>query len=78
MPLFIDFVRLINWGVSVVEEVINFYGLGPFYFGYNNKTVSGSDWVSKRALFIFMYLLLEKKRTVSVEELIDIFGKVQT
>ncbi|MGM0498788.1 MAG: AfsR/SARP family transcriptional regulator [Bacillota bacterium] len=56
-----------------MEEVINFYGLGPFYFGYNNKTVSGSDWVSKRALFIFMYLLLEKKRTVSVEELIDIF-----
>jgi DNA-binding SARP family transcriptional activator len=60
-------------GVFVVEEVVKFYGLGPFYFKYHNKTVSGSDWVSKRALFIFMYLLLEKKRAVSVEELIDIF-----
>jgi len=56
-----------------VEETIEFYGLGPFYFKYHNKIVSGSAWVSKRALFIFMYLLLEKKRTVSVEELIDIF-----
>ena len=56
-----------------MEETIEFYGLGPFYFKYHNKIVSGSAWVSKRALFIFMYLLLEKKRTVSVEELIDIF-----
>jgi len=56
-----------------VEEAINFYGLGPFYFEYQNKTVNGNDWVSKRALFIFMYLLLSKKRNVSVEELIDIF-----
>lgn len=56
-----------------MEEIIYFYGLGPFYFEYHNKKVNGSGWVSKRALFVFMYLLLSKNRNVSAEELIDIF-----
>lgn len=56
-----------------MEESINFYGLGPFYFSYKNKKVNGHSWISKRALSILMYLLLAKKRNVSAEELIDIF-----
>ncbi|MFP4020479.1 MAG: BTAD domain-containing putative transcriptional regulator [Halanaerobium sp.] len=55
------------------EEKINFYGLGPFYLEYQGKKVDGSNWISKRALYLLMYLLLAKERNVAAEELVDIF-----
>ena len=55
------------------EEKINFYGLGPFYLEYQGKIVDGSNWISKRALYLLMYLLLAKDRKVAAEELVDIF-----
>src|SRR6056297_482671 len=55
------------------EEKINFYGLGPFYLEYQAKKVDGSNWISKRALYLLMYLLMAKNRYVAVEELVDIF-----
>ncbi|RQD76311.1 MAG: SARP family transcriptional regulator, partial [Halanaerobium sp. MSAO_Bac5] len=50
-----------------------FYGLGSFYLEYGGKRVDGNNWISKRAMYLLMYLALEWKRKVSVEELIDIF-----
>lgn len=50
-----------------------FYGLGSFYLEYGGKQVDGSNWVSKRAMYLLMYLALEWKRNVSVEELVDVF-----
>ena len=55
------------------SEELCFYGLGPFYLKYAGKIVDGNNWVSKRALYLLMYLSLERKRNVSVEELIDVF-----
>ena len=55
------------------EEKIYFYGLGPFYLKYQGNKVDGSNWISKRALYLLMYLLLAKNRKVAVEELVDIF-----
>lgn len=55
------------------EEKINFYGLGPFYYEYQGKKFDGSSWVSKRALYLLMYLLLAKDRNVAAEELVDVF-----
>jgi len=55
------------------EEKINFYGLGPFYYEYQGKKFDGSNWVSKRALYLLMYLLLAKDRNVAAEELVDVF-----
>ena len=55
------------------KEKINFYGLGSFYFEYQGKKVDGSSWISKRALYLLMYLLLAKDRNVASEELVDIF-----
>ncbi len=55
------------------EEKINFYGLGPFYLEYQGKKVDGSNWISKRALYLLMYLLLANERYVAAEELVDVF-----
>jgi len=55
------------------EEKINFYGLGPFYLEYQGEKVDGSSWISKRALYLLMYLLMAKDRHVAAEELVDIF-----
>ncbi len=55
------------------EEKINFYGLGPFYLEYQGKKVDGSSWISKRALYLLMYLLMAKDRHVAAEELVDVF-----
>jgi two-component SAPR family response regulator len=55
------------------EEKINFYGLGPFYLEYQGKKVDGSNWISKRALYLLMYLLMAKERHVTAEELVDVF-----
>ena len=55
------------------KEKISFYGLGPFYFEYQGQKVDGSNWISKRALYLFMYLLMVRKRKVDAEELVDIF-----
>lgn len=60
-------------GVFMNEEKISFYGLGPFYLKYQGKIVDGSNWISKRALCLLMYLLLAKERKVAAEELVDIF-----
>ncbi|MFW5987988.1 MAG: AfsR/SARP family transcriptional regulator [bacterium] len=57
----------------MIEKKIDFYGLGPFYLVYQGKRVDGSSWISKRALYLFMYLLLAKDRKVTAEELVDIF-----
>ncbi|TDO83337.1 DNA-binding SARP family transcriptional activator [Halanaerobium saccharolyticum] len=54
-------------------EKISFYGLGPFYYEYQGKRFDGSSWVSKRALYLLMYLLLAKDRNVAAEELVDVF-----
>jgi DNA-binding SARP family transcriptional activator len=55
------------------EEKINFYGLGPFYLEYQGEKVDGSNWISKRALYLLMYLLMAKERHVTAEELVDVF-----
>ncbi|MFW5885857.1 MAG: AfsR/SARP family transcriptional regulator, partial [Halanaerobium sp.] len=55
------------------EVKINFYGLGPFYLEYQGKKVDGSNWISKRALYLLMYLLLANERHVAAEELVDVF-----
>lgn len=55
------------------DEAISFYGLGPFYLECQDKRVDGRNWISKRALYVLMYLLLEKNRKVSAEELVDVF-----
>ncbi|MGM0414717.1 MAG: AfsR/SARP family transcriptional regulator [Bacillota bacterium] len=55
------------------EEKVNFYGLGPFYLEYQGKIVDGSNWISKRALYLLMYLLMAKDRKIAAEELVDIF-----
>ena len=61
-------------GVFMREvEKISFYGLGPFYFEYRGKKFDGSNWISKRALYLLMYLLLAKDRNVAAEELVDVF-----
>lgn len=57
----------------MVKNKIKFYGLGSFYFEYQEKKIDGNNWNSKRALYLLMYLLLKKNRCVSVEELVDIF-----
>ncbi|MFN2341613.1 MAG: BTAD domain-containing putative transcriptional regulator [Halanaerobium sp.] len=55
------------------EEKISFYGLGSFYLEYQGEKVDGSSWISKRALYLLVYLLLVKERKVAAEELVDIF-----
>ncbi|PUU87964.1 MAG: SARP family transcriptional regulator, partial [Halanaerobium sp.] len=55
------------------EADFKFYGLGSFYCEYKDNKIDGSDWVSKRALYILMYLLQERQRRISVEEIVDIF-----
>lgn len=55
------------------EEKVNFYGLGPFYLEYQGQKVDGSNWISKRALYLLMYLLTAKDRHVAAEELVDVF-----
>ncbi len=55
------------------DGVLNFYGLGSFYLEFKDTKVDGSSWVSKRALYLLMYLVLERKRKVSAEELVDVF-----
>jgi two-component SAPR family response regulator len=71
-----NIVFVLTWilgGVFMNEEKINFYGLGPFYLEYQGEKVDGSNWVSKRALYLLMYLLMTKDRHVAVEELVDVF-----
>jgi DNA-binding SARP family transcriptional activator len=58
---------------NLSEADFKFYGLGSFYCEYKDKKIDGSDWVSKRALYILMYLLQERQRRISVEEVVDIF-----
>jgi len=60
-------------GSLMNEEKISFYGLGPFYLEYQGKKIDGSNWISKRALYLLVYLLLVKERKVAAEELVDIF-----
>jgi len=55
------------------DNDFKFYGLGSFYCEYKDKKIDGNNWVSKRALYILMYLLQERNRRISVEELVDIF-----
>ncbi|RCW62457.1 MULTISPECIES: AfsR/SARP family transcriptional regulator [Halanaerobium] len=52
---------------------LKFYGLGSFYFSDGSRVFNGDSWVSKKAMYLFMYLLVERKRKVSSEELVDIF-----
>ena len=59
--------------VKMSSGELCFYGLGSFYLEYGGKRVDGNNWISKRAMYLLMYLALEWKRKVSVEELIDIF-----
>jgi DNA-binding SARP family transcriptional activator len=60
--------------VLLVEaEIIRFYGLGPFYLKFQDKIVDGKKWISKRAFYLLMFLLLEKNRKISAEELVDVF-----
>ncbi len=64
----------LDWGWSILKvEELNFYGLGSFYFEFQDKKVDGTNWVSKRALYLLMYLVLERNRKVSAEELVDVF-----
>lgn len=61
-------------GLSKLKnKEINFYGLGPFYAEYDGEKLDGSNWVSKRALYLLMYLLMAKDRKIPAEELVDIF-----
>lgn len=55
------------------DKRLNFYGLGSFYFSNGKKIFDGENWVSKKALFLFMYLLFERNRNISSEELVDVF-----
>jgi len=55
------------------DKVFNFYGLGSFYFEFDGKIIDGRNWVSKRALYVLMYLLSERERKVTAEELVDTF-----
>lgn len=58
---------------NLSEFDFKYFGLGSFYCEYKDKKIDGSEWVSKRALYIFMYLLQERQRIVNIEELVDIF-----
>lgn len=58
---------------NLSEADFKFYGLGSFYCEHKDRKIDGSDWVSKRALYILMYLLQERQRRISVEEIVDIF-----
>ena len=60
-------------GDTLDDFDFKFYGLGPFYCEYKGRRIDGDNWVSKRAIYVLMYLLQERKRTVSAEELVDIF-----
>jgi DNA-binding SARP family transcriptional activator len=60
-------------GDTLDDFDFKFYGLGPFYCEYKGREIDGDNWVSKRAIYVLMYLLQERKRTVSAEELVDIF-----
>lgn len=55
------------------RNVVSFYGLGSFYLNFNGAVVDGSDWVSRRALYLLMYLAVQKGKTASSEELIEVF-----
>jgi DNA-binding SARP family transcriptional activator len=59
--------------IKLSDKRLNFYGLGSFYFSNGKKVFNGDSWVSKKAMYLFMYLLLERKRKVSSEELVDMF-----
>lgn len=59
--------------IKLSDKRLNFYGLGSFYFSNGRKVFNGDSWVSKKAMYLFMYLLLERKRKVSAEELVDVF-----
>ena len=54
-------------------QELKFFGLGPFYLEYQDEKFDGSNWVSRRALYLLMYLLLTKDRHVAAEELVDVF-----
>lgn len=51
----------------------NFYGLGSFYFSNGKRIFNGESWISKKALYVFMYLLFKRERNVRFEKLVDIF-----
>jgi DNA-binding SARP family transcriptional activator len=47
--------------------------LGSFYFSNGRRIFNGDSWVSKKALYVFMYLLLKREKNVRFEKLVDIF-----
>lgn len=55
------------------RNVVSFYGLGSFYLDFNGAVVDGSDWVSRRALYLLMYLAVQRDKTANSEELIEVF-----
>ena len=55
------------------RDVVSFYGLGSFYLDFNGAVVDGSDWVSRRALYLLMYLAVQRDKTANSEELIEVF-----
>ena len=55
------------------KDVVSFYGLGSFYLDFNGAVVDGSDWVSRRALYLLMYLAVQRDKTANSEELIEVF-----
>jgi len=57
----------------VEKDVVSFYGLGSFYLDFNGAVVDGSDWVSRRALYLLMYLAVQRDKTANSEELIEVF-----
>jgi len=57
----------------VERDVVSFYGLGSFYLDFNGAVVDGSDWVSRRALYLLMYLAVQRDKTANSEELIEVF-----
>lgn len=64
---------LLFLGGVCLANLLKFYGLGSFYLEYQSIKIDGSNWVSKRALELLMYLSFKLGRRTDAEEIIDLF-----
>ena len=55
------------------DKRFNFYGLGSFYFSNGKRVFNGNNWVSNKAMYVFMYLLFKREGNISSEKLVEIF-----
>lgn len=55
------------------DKRLNFYGLGSFYFSNGKRVFNGNNWVSNKAMYVFMYLLFKREINISSEKLVEVF-----